>query len=126
MRVVVIVLAVLAGAKLLAQELIARSAMEEALIAAYRDRAVEACQNAASKDLRAAPLAGVRTGWTKPSEIRLAIGRRDLEVKIWDLDNALWPERFKHPLLVVVPPEGLAGLVCEFDVTLGQAALARL
>ena len=40
-------------------------------------------------------------------------------------DNALWPKRFKHPFLVLVPPEGPGGLVCEYDVTLGQAALTR-
>lgn len=126
MRVVVILLAVLAGAKILAQEWIARSAIEEALIAAYRDRAVEACQNAASKDIRAAPSAGPPAGWTRPSETRLVVGRRGVDVGIWDLDNPLWPTRFKRPFLVLVPPEGLGGLVCEFDVTLGQATLIRL
>ena len=68
MRVVVILLAVLAGAKILAQEWIARSAIEEALIAAYRDRAAEACRNAASKDIRTAPSAGSLAGWATPSE----------------------------------------------------------
>jgi hypothetical protein len=126
MRFMVILLALLAAAKIWAQEWIARSALEEAMIAAYRDRAADACQKASSKDLRAAPSAGPQPGWASAAEIRLVIGRKDLDVRVWEIDDALWPKRFKHPFLVLVSPEGPGGLVCEFDVTLGQAALTRL
>ena len=125
MRFMVILLALLAAAKIGTQEWIARSALEEATIAAYRDRAADACQKASSKDPRAAPSAGPQPGWASPAETRLVIGRRDVDVRVWEIDNALWPKRFKHPFLVLVPPEGPGGLVCEYDVTLGQAALTR-
>ena len=47
MRAFVLLLALLAGLKIWASEQLFRSAAEEALVAAYRDRAVAACQKEA-------------------------------------------------------------------------------
>jgi hypothetical protein len=125
MRVMVVLLALLAAAKILAQERISRSGLEEALIAAYGDRAAQACQLASSPDPRALASPGPRPDWTKLSERRVVIGRNDVEVRLWELDNALWSRRFKHPFLVLEAPEGPGGSVCEYDLTLGRATLAR-
>jgi hypothetical protein len=125
MRVMVVLLALLAIAKIWAQERISRSGLEEALLAAYRDRATQACQLASSADPRAAASPAPQPDWAKPSESRVVIGRSDVEVRLWEMDNALWPRRFKHPFLVLVAREGPGGLVCEYDVTLGRATLTR-
>jgi hypothetical protein len=124
MRALVIVLAVLAGAKILAQERLYRDGAEGALIQAYRERAMAACQSQDAASARsssaAAPL------WTRPASIALVIGRRSANVNLWEVDNALWPARFKHPHVVLSAHEDRSGPVCEYDVVEGRAYLTQL
>ena len=49
MRAVVMILALLAGLKIWAHDQMFRSGAEEALIAAYRERAIAACQRDAAR-----------------------------------------------------------------------------
>lgn len=132
MRAFVLVLALLAGLKIWASEQLFRSAAEEAVVNAYRERAVAACQREAGREVAGRDAAReLRSGslmaaaWAKPAQIRLVIGKRNLEVNIWDRDNALWNTRYKSPYLLLSPPEGTGLGVCEYDVTLGQAAISR-
>lgn len=119
-RVLVLVLALLAGAKVFTQERLYRQGAEEALLAAYRDRAIAACQSQEpfrTAATEAAPL------WTRPQSVALAIGRRSVDVRIWELDNALWRARFRNPHVVLTTtPQA----VCEYDVIEGRAYLGRL
>ena len=129
MRAFVMLLALLAGLKIWASEQLFRSAAEEALVAAYRDKAMAACQREAgggkeaSKDLRSAGV--LASAWAKPADIKLVIGKRGVDVNIWDHDNALWNVRYKYPYLVLTAPQGSGQGACEYDVTLGQASLTR-
>ncbi len=124
MRAFVFVLAVLAGAKILAQERLYREGAEDALIRAYRERAMAACQSRepviSQTANAAAPL------WTRPASITLVIGRKSAHVNLWEVDNALWPARFKHPQLVLSAQAGSRGPVCEYDVIEGRAYLTQL
>jgi hypothetical protein len=122
MRALVVVLAVLAGAKILAHERLYRDGAEDALIRAYRERAIAACQSqeASRASSAAAPL------WTRPASVALAIGRRSANVNLWEVDNALWPARFKNPHVVLSAREGSGGPVCEYDVIEGRAYLTQL
>ncbi len=122
MRAVVLVLAGLAGLKIWTHDQIFRSAAEEALVQAYRGPAVEACFKGTRRDSR--PAAGPNP-WAAPASVRLVMGRSDVDVAIWDVDNALWVMRYKYPLLVIDAGGAAAGLVCEYDVTLGTAAVTR-
>lgn len=135
MRAFVLLLAVLAGLKIWASEQLFRSAAEEALVAAYRDRAVAACQREAAaprdypaRDAKAviAAHAAAAQAWGKHADIRLVIGKRSVEVNIWDTDNALWNMRYKYPYLVLAAPAGTGLGACEYDITLGQTAITRL
>ncbi len=117
MRAVVVVLALLAGIKIWTQDQLFRSAAEAALVNAYRDRAVQACQRDAGR-------AGAGT-WSRPRTVRLQIGRPDVGVNIWDTDNALWDLRYRHPYIVLTSPEGAPAAECTFDVTLGSASIRR-
>lgn len=117
MRAVVLVLAGLAGLKVWAHEHIYRSATEDALVHAYRSSAIDACQ----KDRRKDKDAKLPVNWNNPSSIQLVIGKRDVDVAFWDVDNALWPVRYKYPLLVLAA----GSAVCEFDMTLGSASVSR-
>ena len=120
MRAVVLVLAGLAGLKIWAHEHIYRSATEDALVHAYRDRAIDACQKDRRKDAK-----GVAAPWSNPSSIHLVIGKRDVDVAIWDVENALWSVRYKYPLLVLKPGSAASDLTCEFDMTLGTAVVSK-
>lgn len=120
MRAVVLILAGLAGLKVWTHDHIYRSATEDALVHAYRDAAIDACQ----KDRRKDKDARSAVNWNNPSSIHLVIGKRNVEVAIWDVDNALWPVRYKYPLLVLTAGTSGGGLTCEYDMTLGTAAVA--
>ncbi|MDH4983894.1 hypothetical protein [Hyphomicrobium sp. D-2] len=116
LKVVVAVLAVLAVAKLWAQDRLYRDGAEEALLQAYRDRAIAACQSAPPEIISASamPL------WTQPASVDLVIGRADVDVRIWQLDSEQWPARFRHPH-VVLTLDDRATPICRYDVIEGRA-----
>jgi len=135
LRALVIVIAVLAGVKVWTQERLYREGARDALLLAYRDRAIAACQMSApdapmsrSADPigrlseRAAPAttASLRL-WTRPSSVSLSIGRTSAPVSIWEVNNELWPARFKHPHVVLTAEDQPPYRVCEYDVIEGRA-----
>ena len=117
MRAVVLILAGLAGLKVWTHDHIYRSATEDALVHAYRDSAIDACQKGRRKDTDGK----LSVNWNNTSSIHLVIGKRDVDVAIWDVDNPLWPVRYKYPLLVLKGGD----YTCEFDMTLGTASVSR-
>jgi hypothetical protein len=139
MRALVILLALLAGAKLWTQERLYRDGAREALLLAYRDRAIAACQMSAPDTPanrtadpigrlsdRSAPVSTASLPlWTKPSSVALAIGRSNAPVSIWEINNELWPARFKHPHVVLTANDRAPHAVCEYDVIEGRAYLTQ-
>jgi hypothetical protein len=119
MRALVIVLAIVAAAKVIAHERLYRQGTQEALLQAYRDRAVAACQS--QQPLQVAAAGAATPLWTRPARISLAIGRGDVDVKLWELGNELWASRFKHPHIVLTTAPGA---VCAYDVIEGRAYLS--
>jgi hypothetical protein len=119
MKTIVVLLAVVAGAKLFAQERLYRQGATEALIQAYRERAIAACQSQV-------PVQAPSPLWTRPASVELVIGRRSAAVNVWELDNTLWPARFKHPHVVLKTRKQPAGEICEYDVIEGRAYLTQL
>lgn len=123
MRALVLVLAGLAGLKVYTQDQLWRSATADAVVEAYRDRAVEACVKGGHPEARAA--SAMRQMWTKETRVTLVIGRDDVDVAIWDVENPLWAVRFKSPRLLLTA-SGASGetlAACEFDVALGKATI---
>jgi hypothetical protein len=121
MRALVIVLAVLAGAKVWTQQRLYRQGAEEALLLAYRDRAIAACQS--QEPARVASAGATLPLWTQPATVALAIGRKSARVNVWELDNVLWPARYKHPHVVLTTSPRA---VCEYDVIEGRAYVGEL
>jgi hypothetical protein len=119
MRLLVLALALLAGLKLWAQDTVYRSATEEALVAAYRDRAVTACQKEPARDARTSAV-----NWSNASAIKLVIGDSNLSVYVWEVDHELWNARYRNPYLVLTPSDR-ASLVCTYDIGLGTAHVSR-
>jgi len=121
MRVLVIVLTLLAAAKIGAHQYLIGSAKNEIIISAYRDRAVGACREAAR-----AKRMDVPSSWARDGAVSLVIGKSNLDVALWQVDHALWHKRYKSPYLLLSLSEAPLRVLCEFDITQGAAALVAL
>jgi hypothetical protein len=121
LRALVLTLAVLAGAKIFTQERLYRDGAGDALIRAYRERAMAACQSAhIPVSGRDAPL------WTRPASVDLVIGRSNVDVRIWQLASERWPARFKHPHVVLSLGSGDSSPICEYDVIEERAYVTQM
>ncbi len=123
MRFLVLVLVLLAGGKIYIQDRLYRSAAEDAIIAAYRERALEACQREASESKK--PRAAPSSGWAKPGAIELVVGKRDLDVPFWEVESPHWKVRYKQLFLTVRPGDQQSG-VCTYDIAGGGAQISQL
>lgn len=126
MRAVVIFLVLLAAAKLGYQEYLFRTATREAIIGAYKEHAVEACQkDAGSRSLGLGPQA-----WANPRNVKLMIGKSSLDVHLWQTDHALWNARYRNPYLLLManeaPGQRSGAARCEYDIVNAAAAVSRM
>jgi hypothetical protein len=121
MRVFVFVLLLLVAAKVGIQQYLASTTKDEIIVAAYRDRAVAACRNAARNTLLE-----LSNSWTPPREMRVVIGKGTLDVGLWQIDNALWQTRYKTPYLVFPIVDAPTPIYCQFNIAQGAASLIRL
>ena len=95
MRVVLIFLALLAGAKVWTQDRLYREASGEALLAAYRQHAIAACRARPPTDARGMPVVVGTVDWSKPESAEILIGNPRVSVPFWQVDNPLWNARYK-------------------------------
>lgn len=136
MRLLVLVLAALAGFKIWASNHLYRQAAEDVIIAAYRDRAIAACQ----RDTLAQPAAPAQasgggpllvSSWARPAAIRVVIGKPGLAVAVWDTEHADWRARYKQAFLMLEPAGAAtetraeARSACAYDITANHASLVR-
>jgi hypothetical protein len=121
MKAVVLILGLLAAGKVAMHEYLYRSGTREVLVNAYRDRAILACQ----KDPRNQGLVINPAGWSRPVDIRVVVGRSDLDVWIWQIDHALWSARFRNPYLQLTGADRQAGVQCDYDIVHGVASVSR-
>lgn len=122
MRALVLVLALLATLKIWVQDSAYRSATEEALLAAYRLRAADACARAKPAGGSGAPPASA-LDWTTEAEPRVVVGNPALPVRFWEFDSELWNARFRQPYLVL--SIGETGRTCSYDILAGTAEITR-
>lgn len=114
-------LALLAALKIWAHESAYRSGTEEAIMAAYRARAAEACA-------QASPLATVSSehgalGWATSTAPHIAIGNPALRVYLWEVDHEHWGARYRQPYLIF--GGGPEGFSCTYDILAGTAEVSR-
>lgn len=121
MKYIVAALALLAVLKIYAQDQIYRSATSEALINAYRTRAIAACQDAPTQ-----PAGMVASHWSQPSSIAVQIGRSDLGVNLWEISDSRWDAAYKQPYLVLaVSDQQSRRLTCTYDINVNVASIKR-
>jgi hypothetical protein len=121
MRVFVFVLLLLVAAKVGTQQYLVSTAKDEIIVAAYRDRAVAACRNAARSTLLE-----LSSSWTPPRDMRVVIGKSTLDVALWQIDSALWETRYKTPYLIFPILDAPKPVYCQFNIAQGAASLIRL
>jgi hypothetical protein len=121
MKAVVFILALLAGLKLGHHEYLYRTATRDAIVAAYKARAVQACQ----KDVRNIILGLTPQNWSNPPSVQLAIGKGGLDVQFWQVDNDLWNVRYRNPILIL-SPTGSSSTYCEYDIVNAAASVHRM
>ncbi|MBL8565074.1 MAG: hypothetical protein JNM89_05095 [Hyphomicrobiaceae bacterium] len=130
LRSVVVVLVILAATKVWTQDRIYRSATEEALIHAYRVKAVEGCQRATRAETPLAPTEQARAtlvhAWTRPERLTLVIGNPEVKVSIWEVDHAAWGMRYRYPYLVLDAGSPAPFARCSYDVILDRASVTSL
>jgi hypothetical protein len=122
MKAVVFILVLLASVKLGHQEYLYRSATREAIVAAYRESAAEACQ----KDARNIILGVTAQAWINSPSIQLMIGKSGLDVQFWQVDNKLWNARYRNPLLVLSTGSRKGEVYCEYDIVNAAASVYRM
>ncbi len=127
MRFFVVILAVLAGLKVWTQDRLYRSAMSDALVAAYRDRAAQGCfkiseSNQAGKLVK--PVSAPLNPWAPSADTVITIGNPRTDVAMLDFDNPLWDVRYRHPHLVLAAPTSI-GADCSYDMVTGLARIAN-
>jgi hypothetical protein len=122
MKAIVILLALLAAAKLGYQEYLFRGGARDALVGAYKEHAVQACQ----KDPRSHTLGMGAQAWANPKAIRLVIGKSSIDVYPWQVDHALWNARYRNPYLLLTASQRSATLSCEYDIVNAAASVSRM
>jgi hypothetical protein len=121
MKPLLIVLAVLAGAKIVHSEYLFRTATRDVIIQAYRERALQACQ----KDALGPMLGVTPQSWSTPSSISLAIGKRNIDVHLWQVDHKMWNARYRNPYLFISAGQRSAAATCEYDIVNATAFVYR-
>ena len=119
MKAIVILLALLAAAKLGYQEYLFRGATRDALIGAYKEHAVQACQRGDHRR-------GGFEAWSNPKAIRLVIGKSSVDVYPWQVDDPMWNARYRNPYLLLTASQRAATVSCEYDITNAAASLSRM
>jgi hypothetical protein len=122
MKAIVILLALLAAAKLGYQEYLFRGGARDALVGAYKEHAVQACQ----RDPRSHTLGMGPQAWANPKAIRLVIGKSSIDVYPWQVDHALWNARYRNPYLLLTASQRSATISCEYDIVNAAASVSRM
>jgi hypothetical protein len=122
MKAVVILLALLAAAKMGYHEYLFRISTRDAVIGAYKEHAVQACQrDASTQTLGLGPQA-----WANAKGIRLVIGKSSLDVYPWQVDHAMWNARYRNPYLFLTTSQRLGAVACEYDIVNAAASVSRM
>ena len=122
MKAIALILALLAAAKFGYQEYLFRAATRDAIIGAYKEHAVQACQ----RDPRSHTLGMGPQAWANPKAIRLVIGKSSIDVYPWQVDHAMWNARYRHPYLFLTTGKRGASITCEYDIVNAAASVYRM
>jgi hypothetical protein len=121
MKPLIIVLALLAAAKIAHHEYLFRTSTRDVIIRAYKDRALQACQ----KDALGTMLGVNPQSWSNPGSISLTIGKRNIDVHPWQVDHEMWNARYRNPYLFISTGQRSGAATCEYDIVNAAAFVYR-
>lgn len=122
MRVVkgiLVAIALLVMGKLGLQEYLRQKATHNVIVNAYREHAIAACQQRSAHTINQA-------AWSRPSSVRLTIGKSDLDVYLWQTNHRLWNARYRNAYLYVTIDDANAHIYCEYDISNDMAWVYQL
>jgi hypothetical protein len=123
MKLIVVLIACLATLKVAAREHLFHAGASDVIVAAYRERAADACQ----RDPRTASFGVGDRGWsTAAVAARVGIGKAGIPVHFWQTEHAKWDSRFRNPYLFIDAIARGVKLVCEYDIVNGAVTIQRL
>jgi hypothetical protein len=122
MKAIVLLLALLVATKVGYQEYLYRAGAKDAIINAYREHAVQACQ----KDARGMSLGVNPQAWSNPTSIKVVIGKSTLDVYPWQVDHVMWNARYHNPYLFLTTGKRSSPVYCEYDILNAAASVSRM
>ncbi len=116
---IVITIALLFTGNFALQEYIRQNATQSVIVEAYREHAIAACRQNSDQNLRNA-------AWNDPSNVRLSIGKSDLNVYVWQTNHRLWKPRYSNAYLYITINNNNAHIYCEYDISTDMAWVYQL
>ncbi|MEL7543361.1 MAG: hypothetical protein AAGJ70_06260 [Pseudomonadota bacterium] len=120
MRKFVFIIVGLFLAKVAYEQMIYRSATYDVIVGTYAQSAIKACAGRSNDPQVAASL------WSKPSSVKLVIGKRDLDVYFWQVNHLMWRARYKNPYLFITTSNAPNYMLCEYDIMRQSAFVQRM
>ncbi|MDX2307526.1 MAG: hypothetical protein NW216_04740 [Hyphomicrobium sp.] len=126
MRILVAVLAVLAGLKVWTGDWLYRAGLEDAVRLAYHADAVSACQRQRTTDGRGLPLAVGTLDWSRAGTGEIMTGNARVSVGFWEVDHVLWNQRYRNPVIRLRLGDAISRVACDYDVIARRAEVSAL
>jgi len=120
MRKIAIIIALMFIARIGYEQIMYRSATYDVIVATYAKSAIRACARDAANPEAAAAL------WSQPSSVKLVIGKSDLDVYFWQVNDLMWQARFKNPYLFITTHSEPNYLLCEYDIMRRSAFVQKM
>jgi hypothetical protein len=121
MRTFVYLLALLAVVKIVYSEYVFRTTVGDAVIAAYRGEASEAC----GRDSRSLGLAVAPDAWQRASDIRIVVGNTDVTAMPWQIGTPEWRARYRNVHLRLAVEATRREVVCDYDIVSRSATVEK-
>jgi hypothetical protein len=126
MRKLVILVLILAAAKVGYQEYLFRAATREVIVSTFQERALQVCQRHTKASVVTAAGTAPVSAWNRPSSVSLMIGKTGPSVYLWQVNSTQWNARYRNPYLLIVAENSASGLACEYDILNGSAQVFKL
>ncbi len=122
MRTLIVLLALFAAAKVGVKEWLYRSATDDVIVSAYRQRAADAC----TKTEPSKKAGFSDKTWSDRANALLSIGNTAVPVYVWQTDHEAWAKKFRNPYLTLVLEKSAGGVRCDYDIVNGVATARTL
>jgi hypothetical protein len=120
MRKVAIIIALIFIARIGYEQVMYRSATYDVIVGTHAKSAIKACAKDAANPKAAEAL------WAQPSSVKLVIGKSDLDVYFWQVNDLMWQARYKNPYLFITTRNEPNYLLCEYDIMRRSAFVQRM